>query len=462
MKWSVATLFDATGGVLLQGPSDRPLGDISTDTRTIAPGGVFVALRGDNFDGYTFVSQAVAAGAAALIVSRSDAAVALDPTIVVIKVADTLRALGDLARYQRGCFTLPVAGITGSNGKTSTKEMIATILGMDRKVLRNPGNFNNLVGVPLTIFRLDDCHRAAVIEMGVNMVGEMAQLVRISAPTIGLITNIQPAHLEGLGSEETVLREKGLLWRSLGPGGLAVVNLDDQRLVALARELPQRIVSYSLTNPAADVHLSGAIEPSAGGARFRLAIGGTRHPVHLPVIGRHQAQNAVAAAALAHGMGVAPDRIVAGLAQHRPVSQRMDTIRLEDGTVIVDDTYNANPRSTIAALQAVKEVSGGRPFLAVLGEMLELGPDTRDWHRRVGEFAGRLGLTGLITYGDLAREIGNGAVTAGLSQAACRHATSHAEVISLLLDNWSAGAWILIKGSRGAGMEQVVQGIRAA
>ena len=459
MTWALAEILQATGGRLLNGPPRQSLRAISTDTRGIEAGDLFVALRGDRFDGHAFLDQAVNAGAAAVLVDDSAAAAGIGDRAAIIAVADTLRALGDLARHRRLGRSLPLVGITGSNGKTSTKEMLATILEISHRVLKNQGNFNNLLGVPLTLLKLEASHQAAVIEMGINVPGEMAQLVRMTAPTAGLITNIQPAHLEGLGSEERVLQEKGLLWRSLGAQGLAAVNLDDPRLAELSRELTCRRRTYSCVDPKAEVRPAGPIRFAADGSHFDLVIGSETVAIDLAVLGRHQVQNAVAAAAMAHGLGIPAARIGAGLARHRPVRQRMATIPLAGGAILVDDTYNANPRSTMAALQAVREAADRRPVIAVLGEMRELGVDSLAWHRRVGEYAAGLGLSRLITCGEAAREIGIGALAAGLPEAAWRQAQSHAEATALVLSETIQDTWILVKGSRGAAMEHVVKGI---
>lgn len=459
MTWALAEILQATGGRLINGPPRQSLRSISTDTRVIAPGDLFVALHGERFDGHDFLDQAAHAGAAAVLVDDANAAAALGDRTAIIVVADTLRALGDLAHHRRLGLSLPLVGITGSNGKTSTKEMLATILAISHRVLKNQGNFNNLVGVPLTLLKLEASHQAAVIEMGINVLGEMAQLVRMTAPTAGLITNIQPAHLEGLGSEDQVLQEKGLLWRSLDPKGLAAVNLDDPRLAELSRELTCRCCTYSCVDPKAEVRPAGPIRFTADGAHFNLAIGSQTVAIELAVLGRHQVQNAVAAAAMAHGLGISAAQIGAGLARHRPVQQRMATIPLAGGAILVDDTYNANPRSTMAALQAVREAAGGRPVLAVLGEMRELGADSLAWHRRVGEYSAGLGLSHLITCGEAAREIGIGALAAGLPEALWQQAQSHEEAVTLVLSELTPDSWILVKGSRGAAMEHVVKGI---
>lgn len=459
MNWTVSKIIEACNGTLLRGSSEKTLAAVSTDTRQLKSGDVFVALQGENFDGHEFIAQAVAEKAGALVVSDPSSCRELPEEVAVIAVDDTLRALGCLAGYVRRQFTIPVVGITGSNGKTSTKEMIATILEQGHTVLKSQGNFNNLIGLPLTLLQLEPIHEMAVVEMGINVLGEMEQLVAIGSPTVGLITNIQPAHLEGLSSLEEVLAEKGLLWKSLGAEGLAVVNLDDELLKNLAAELEGPEVSYSMVDKRADVHLAGALECSVDGCRFGLRIGDRQVPVHLCVLGRHHVQNALAAAATAYGLGLSAETIAAGLSLHEPFKQRMSFVVLADRTVIVDDTYNANPRSMEAAADTIQELRQGAPFIAVLGEMRELGTNTLEFHRQVGCYFGRLGLERLITYGRLGRDMGRAAVEAGLSETAWNHVESHEEAVATLRKHWVKGAWVLIKGSRGLTMENVVAGI---
>jgi UDP-N-acetylmuramoyl-tripeptide--D-alanyl-D-alanine ligase len=459
MHWTVEKLIEATQGQLVQGDPDHALTGISTDTRRVGPGNCFVALTGESHDGHDFVSGAVAKGATALVVSRSKEA--LDPsvpvTVSIVRVSDTLLALGELARFYRLRHSIPVVGITGSNGKTSTKEMLAAILGLNRTVLKNQGNFNNLIGVPLTLLSLGAEHQVAVVEMGINVPGEMARLVEISDATVGLITNIHPAHLEGLHSMERILEEKSKLWAALDPEDLAVINIDDDRLSKCLPDVKARVVTYSSERRAAQVRLAGDVEIDGGVSSFKLALGEETVSVRLPVLGRHQVHNAVAAAAVAWGMGESPESIAQGLCGYEPVRQRMQMHRLSDGRVIIDDTYNANPRSMIAAVQAVRAACHGKPVVAVLGEMRELGPESGSLHRAVGREVGKLGITQLITLGELGREISAGARDAGMAPSACVHAKTHAEVVAWLREHCLEKAWIVVKGSRGMTMERVVE-----
>ncbi len=461
MNWTRSDILEATRGTLLQGSPVGSVGRISTDTRSIEPGDAFVALRGENHDAHDFLGAAVEKGAETLVVSRlpDERPVPAPSHVTVVRVPDTLTALGQLARFHRSRFTVPVAGITGSNGKTSTKEMVSAILGQGRKVLKNRGNFNNLVGVPLTLLSLEPDHEIAVVEMGINVPGEMDRLVHMAVPTAGIVTNVHPAHLEGLGSLDRILEEKGKLLSSLGAGGVAVINLDDERLETFSKRLECRRVTYSLQKQEAMVALGGPVEVKEGVSVFPLRLGKETVPARLSVLGMHQVQNAVAAAALAWALGESPESVVRGLSLHQPVKQRMQMHRLAGERILIDDTYNANPQSMLASVRTVVAASSGRPVLAVLGEMRELGPGSAALHYEVGFQVGASGIRFLITMGEFGREIQRGARDAGLSASSCFHAGSHEEAVERLRDWMPRDAWIVVKGSRGMTMERVVEGM---
>jgi len=459
VPWTVPEMIEATGGRLTLGNAECLIARISTDTRQLQAGDCFVALTGENFDGHDFVQNAIRKGAIAVVVSRRHEDIKVDAwdSVSVLEVQDTLYALGELARRFRQRFRIPVVGITGSNGKTSTKEMLASILSGKREVLKNKGNFNNLIGVPLTLLSLGPQHEVAVVEMGINIPGEMERLAEITSPTVGLITNIHPAHLEGLHSLDNILREKTRLWMRLRAEDLAVVNMDDDRLSGFVEKIRAHTLTYSLRDPSALVRLDGEVRQQNGRSQFYVAVGGKKVEVHLNVLGMHQVQNAVAAAAVAWGMGESPESIVEGLSKHRPVFQRMQAHPLPDGGTLIDDTYNANPQSMIAAVRAAIFASKDRPLVVVLGEMRELGEESPSLHREVGLEIGKLGVTSLITLGDLAAEIAKGAREAGMQATACYHACSHKEIVDWLFKRRPEGAWVLVKGSRGMKMEAIIK-----
>ncbi|MCU0587854.1 MAG: UDP-N-acetylmuramoyl-tripeptide--D-alanyl-D-alanine ligase [Syntrophobacteraceae bacterium] len=460
--WNVARIVEATGGTLIQGDPSGQVRSIATDSRKVGPGDCFLALRGERHDAHDFVSQTLAAGARSVVVSEVRAAWGMKESGIsaaIIQVEETLHALGELARFHRRRFDIPVVGIGGSNGKTSTKEMVASILSRTRRVLKNPGNLNNLVGAPLTLLELTEDHQAAVIEMGINVPGEMARLSAIVGPTVGLLTNIHPAHLEGLGSLDDVLAEKGKLLQSLGPDGVAVVNWDDPRLRGLAKRLGCRVIRFGTGGEPVEVRLMGRVSMEDGLSVFEMGLGSEGVAIRLPVLGMHQVQNALAAAAVAWALGDPPPVIAAGLESHRPVRQRMELHRLGRGRVLVDDTYNANPRSMISAVQTAREAAPGARLIVVLGDMRELGPESRALHREVGLRIGAMGIQRLVTLGDLSTEIDAGAREGGLAPSRCAHAGSHEEAVERVTDSLVDGAWVVVKGSRGMTMEKVVTGI---
>ncbi len=459
MLWTPAILAETTQGEILSGDHHALIGKISTDTRKIAPGDCFIALIGENHDGHDFVASAIGKGAGAVVVSRWKGP--RPGGCAVVLVPNTLDALGEIARFHRRRFDIPVIAVSGSNGKTSTKEMIAAIFAQSRKILKNSGNFNNLVGLPLTLLELTEEHRIAVVEMGINVPGEMKRLARIGSPDAGVITNVQPAHLEGLDSLDRIVEEKGLLWESLSPDGLAVVNLDDPRLSRFARGIRCRKITYSVKDPAADVRCASPVAVSEGRTSFRIAFGAADFPVVLPIMGFHHAQNALAAAAVALGMGAIPEEVEAGLAGFEPIGQRMNCQRFGNGCVLVDDTYNANPGSLMAAVEAVLAACAGKPFVAVLGEMRELGRESRELHFEVGKKIGAARPSRLVTLGQLGIEIQKGARAAGMDASLCFHARSHGEAVEYLKAGLPECAWVLVKGSRAMAMEKVVEGMTA-
>ncbi|ROQ93250.1 UDP-N-acetylmuramoyl-tripeptide--D-alanyl-D-alanine ligase [Desulfosoma caldarium] len=457
--WTLATIAEAVHGTLY-GPSVEVLPSrVVTDTRTLRPKDVFVALRGERFDGHEFVEEAVRRGASAVVVERLPRAHKVSDRASVIVVKDTLQALGDLARCVRQRFSLPVVGITGSNGKTSTKEMTASILARRLHTLKNPGNFNNLIGVPLTLLQLTAAHDAAVVEMGINVVGEMERLVSMVQPTVGIITNIHPTHLEGLRSLDTVLSEKGKLWTGLPEEGTAIVNGDDGRLRAFAQEIKAHRLLCSVEKASADFCVEGAVTVLAGESRFRLATPSGMASVRLAAMGKHHVLNALMAAAAAYVLGFSVEEIQVGLEDYRPVKQRMVLVELQDGMVLVDDTYNANPMSMVAAFRTIKDVAQAHPLALVLGEMRELGESAASWHQWVGEQAAKSGPTVLVVLGAHGQDILDGAQRAGYTPDLCFLAANHEEAAQVVLEHLEPKHWILVKGSRGMTMERVVEKI---
>jgi UDP-N-acetylmuramoyl-tripeptide--D-alanyl-D-alanine ligase len=452
--WRLDDVVRATGASVVRRGRTGEFARIATDTRTLVGGELFVALKGAHHDAHRFLADALAAGAAGLVVERTGELPA-DAEATVLRVPDTLRTLQDLAADLRRRVDPCVFAITGSNGKTTTKEMLAAILetaGGTASVLKTYGNLNNLIGVPLTLLGLAGGERHAVIEMGMNAPGEIRRLTEIADPDVGVITNVGPAHLEGLGSIAGVARAKGELFASMRPTATAVVNADDPYVAALGDAFPGRVVRFGV---GAEVAADQVTCDARGAAAFRLHVGGTAVDVALRIPGRHNVPNALAAAAAAWAVGVTPAAICAGLRAAVPVGSRMRVVVLANGVTVVDDSYNANPASMAAALRSLAEAPATRR-IAVLGDMLELGAASAEQHRDAGRLAGTLRLTALYLHGDFARETAAGAAE-GMAADAIHVAPNHAAIAAALTADARAGDWVLVKGSRGQRMEAVVR-----
>lgn len=462
--WTLAEVLAATGGQLVGAGKPASFRGISTDTRNIGPGDLFVALSGENFDGASFVAEAVAKGATGVLVARQPLSPLAVPAVVV---ADTLRALGDLAAWRRGKMQgLRIVGITGSSGKTTVKEMVAGILARKFSILKTGGNFNNLVGLPLTLLQVNRQHQLVVLEMGMNQPGEIARLAEIAAPDFACITNVQGAHLLGLADIGGVARAKEELFAGLAPAATMVVNLDDPLVRGMAGRYRQKQITFGI-HPQARVRATYVRADVAEGIAFTLNIGRDKGRVRLRCLGRHNVVNALAAAALAHGVGVAFQDIIVGLAAFTPYDKRMQVEQLPEGVRVVNDTYNANPSSMLAALETVGEQRRDRRAVAVLGDMLELGEESVAAHRRIGAAAARLGFERLFAYGELAGEMVAAARAGGMPAKLCRAYADKGEIVEQLkklLKNGelATGDWLLVKGSRGMKMETVIAGLKEA
>jgi len=452
-------LAAATGGRWLE-PPPPALAGVATDTRAPAPGALFVALRGERFDAHAFLPAAAQAGAAAAVVSDDDAPSGGLPRLLV---ADTLAALGAVARHHRRRFDLPVVAVTGSNGKTTTREMVAAILATRGPVLKTEGNLNNEVGVPLTLLGLGPGHQAAVIEMGMSHPGEIARLAAIALPQVGLVTNAAPAHLEGLGTVDGVADAKAELYQGLPEGGVAIANADDPRMLRRALASGRRVLTFAMAgSQRGDVVVLEVLGQDAAGLRFVLGVGQRELAVALPLVGVHNAANAAAAACAAVALGCTDREIVRGLAEVRPVGRRLRLERLPGGALLVDDCYNANPLSMTAALatlQAMARAEGGRA-LAVLGDMLELGPGEAALHREVGEAAGRAGLDRLWAFGPRAAALAEGARRAGRPAEAITHSEDLEALAAQVRATLAPRDVLLVKASRGMRLERLVEALR--
>jgi len=442
IQTSLQWIADAVDGRLSATAAAIEVHGVSTDTRTLQPGELFIALQGPNFDGHQHLEQARAAGAVAALVSTSSDA-GLLPQVLV---DDTRLALGRLAAVWRQQCPAKVVAITGSNGKTTVKEMTAAILVNEGPTLATRGNFNNDIGLPLTLLRLTPAYRFAVVEMGANHPGEIAALSAIGRPDVAVVNNAGPAHLEGFGDVAGVARAKGEIFSGLGDDGVAVVNGDDRYaetwcdLAGKRRHLRFGIGSHG-TVPA-DVRAT-AIDAQT----FTLHTPSGNARVKLPLPGRHNIANALAAAAAAHALGVPVEGIAAGLQRVDPVAGRLNVATITNGATLIDDTYNANPASLDAALAVLMECPGRH--ILVLGDLAELGPDTDAIHRQIGDKAHQLGVDALYSNGPASRLSSEAFGTGG------QHFDSVGDLVATLQSKLDTNTTVLVKGSRSAAMERV-------
>lgn len=422
---------------------------VATDTRQLAPGDLFVALRGEHFDGHAFVHEARKAGAAGALVAEPQPV-----SLPQVVVPDPLTGLQHYARSWRGDFHLPVVGVTGSNGKTTVKQMLTSIFACRGPVLATQGNLNNHIGVPLTLLALREEHKTAVVEMGANHGGEIAALAALAQPDVGVVTNAGDAHLEGFGSREGVAKAKGELFAALGEPGIAVINADDD-YAPLWRQLAggADIITFGLSDDADVRAIHPRPEPAGApaGMDFELRVPEGRQGVRLPLPGMHNVRNALAAAACAVALGLDARQIAAGLLAVRPAPGRLAWRRALNGARLLDDTYNANPTSLRAALELLADVQARRWL--VLGDMGELGRGAEQMHHAAGEEARALGIERLYAVGPLSREAAKG------FGAGAVHFADVAALVAEVRERLAPDVALLVKGSRSARMERVVAGL---
>lgn len=445
-------LLVTRGQLRMSGLADTFAG-VSTDTRTLQPGELFVAICGERFNGHAFLEQAKAKGAAGALVEEAVPGTHRGNVRFgdwhIIEVTDTQYALGQLAQHHRRRFRIPVVGVTGSAGKTTTKEMTAAILEQGRHVLKSQGNFNNEIGLPLTLFTLDESHQAAVLEFGMRGRGQIGYLAALARPTVGIITNIGITHLELLGSQQEIALAKAELLDEMPATATAVLPARDEFFPLLREHAKGPVVTVGDTEDC-DYRVSDVTLGDGGCAHFTLHGPNLELPIALSAPGHHQVWNALAAAAAALTAGATPDDVQAGLAAYQPLKGRMQAVRAPRGFTVIDDTYNANPTAMRATLEFLAQVPGGRK-MAILGDMLELGPAERDIHREIGRYAASLGINALIAVGELGKEYAAGA--GDVAQWFPAHASAAAAALAIL----QPGDVVLVKGSRGMRMELVVE-----
>lgn len=440
------TLQEAAAALgLPQMQAQATLADVCTDTRKIQPGSLFVCLRGERFDGHSFASQAEELGAAALLVDHP-----VDADVPQLVVTDTGKALLQLAGWYRRRFQLPVVGLTGSVGKTTTKEFIALVLGAKYNTLKTQGNLNNEIGVPQMLFRLEDSHTAAVIEMGMNHFGEISRLTRAVAPTVGLITNIGVSHIENLGSRAGILQAKLEILEGMAPDAPLIVNIDNDMLRTV--KLGDRpLLTFAIDDQSADFTATDVAEQGST-TTFTVHHSTFTQPVTIPTVGIHNVYNALAAMAVGYVTGVDHAAAASALANYVPAGMRQNLVQV-GGVQVIEDCYNASPDSMRAALQTLGKLPVHRRY-AVLGAMLELGDYAKEAHTQVGKMAAENGIDGVLAYGADAAYIVEAAKQAGLENA--RLFDTKEALAQSLAQQVQPGDGVLFKGSRGMHLEDVM------
>ncbi|QEM66986.1 UDP-N-acetylmuramoyl-tripeptide--D-alanyl-D-alanine ligase [Geobacter sp. FeAm09] len=454
--FTAAEIAAATGG-RVQGSAGTGVTAVSTDSRSVAPGELFVPLRGDRFDGHDFIAEVAAKGITTVLAEEKWLAHHTLPSgCTGIAVKDTLRALGDLAAAYRQRFDIPVIAVTGSNGKTTTKEMLATILEQLGPGLKTEGNLNNLIGMPQMLFRLRREHRWAVLEMGMSEPGEIDRLAEIARPRVGIVLNALPAHLQSMGTVEAVASAKGELLHRISDGGLAVVNGDDSRVSGLGQNASARRISFGISR--GEVRAKEIEHLGLEGESFQVVTPKGEFHLHLRAFGLHNVSNALAATAALLDKVSLTD-IAKGLAAFRPYKGRFQLEQIGD-IALVDDSYNANPASMKAALETLAQIAPAGHRVALLGDMLELGGHEAEAHEGVGAVAGRnvdrLFLLGALMH----RHAAQAAMQAGLPAEAVHCCRNHDELADGVKQSLQPGDVILIKGSRGMTMERAAALLR--
>jgi UDP-N-acetylmuramoyl-tripeptide--D-alanyl-D-alanine ligase len=450
LEFTVGQIVSAVGGRLLQGDLHEVVRGLATDSRRAQPGELFVALGGEQFDGRQFIPAAAQAGAVAAIAA---APVTAPAGMALVVVDDSLAALGAIGRAHRRRFDIPVIGITGSNGKTTTKDLLAAILEQVFPVIKTEQNFNNEIGLPLTLARINVTTRAAVVEMGMRGLGQINQLAQIALPTMGIVTNVGLTHLELLGTQANIAQAKGELVAALEPTGLAVLNGDDPYVRAMRSLTKAKTVLYGIESPSLDYRAT-AIRLRDSSCEFIAQTPDGSLAIDLPLPGRHNILNALAAIAVAKELGVDAPAVRAGLTAPTLTGKRLHTIE-HNQRRIIDDTYNASPTSVRAALEVLTAGEPGKNRrIAVLADMLELGSEAARLHRELGEYAAQVGVDWLLGYGELAREYVTG-FNAVRPHAGTCYQTKEALLVALQ-NGWRPGDRVLVKGSRGMKMEEIV------
>lgn len=448
---TVENIIKATGGQFLWGDMGAQIKGITTDSRKSGEGTLFIPIEGETFDGHQFIRAAFDGGAVAAI-THKEVDIVLEHTLIL--VPDTLKALADIARYYRSRFSIPCVAVTGSVGKTTTKDMLAASLETGFNVLRTQGNFNNEIGLPLTLFGLNSSHNMAVLEMGMNHFGEIHNLASMAKPNVAVITNIGMSHIEHLGSQRGILKAKLEITDFFDSNSLLVLNGDDALLWEQKDENRYKTIFYGIDNPHCD-YCAKNIRRGAQSVEFDAIFYGQGQHIYLPIPGEHNVYNALACLAVSGHFGLEMNQVADGIRQFRASGMRMD-ISESDGITLINDCYNASPSSMEAAIKVLCDIKAKRR-IAILGDILEMGDFAPDAHRQLGKTAFECGVDFLITTGDNGKYICDGAVMAGMVGAKAEHFGDNKEIIAFIKEFLKDGDAVLVKASRGMKFEQIVQ-----
>jgi UDP-N-acetylmuramoyl-tripeptide--D-alanyl-D-alanine ligase len=459
MRWTLLQISEPMQGTT--GEKLNPVARVagySIDSRTIRSGELFFAIHGPSHDGHDFVESALGRGAVAAVVAEERARRFPDAQRgSCIVVNDTLRALHQLATAMRLVWGKKIAGVTGSVGKTTTKEILAALLGAKLRVLKSEGNFNNAYGLPLTLFKLEEEHDAAVLEMGMSRRYELQELARIAKPDVGIVTRVAPAHLEFFASvEEIALAKRELIEGLNGPNSVAVLNADDSRVAAFAKHAPGRVVTYGV-DAQADFRAEEIEDRGALGSEFTLVEKGKRTRLQLALPGRHVISNALASLAAASVWGIGADEAQSVFRSLRAPSMRGEMLRFSNGAALINDSYNSSPAALHAMIRVLASTPGFRRKILAAGEMRELGATSADLHREAGKFAGQSEIDWVIGVEGDASQIVEGAVAGGVPRSQTKVFSSSQEAADFLAEFVSKGDLLLVKGSRGVKMERIVE-----
>jgi UDP-N-acetylmuramoyl-tripeptide--D-alanyl-D-alanine ligase len=460
--WTTADILEATGGEFICGDLNYGFSGISIDSRSILADELYVAIKGEIHDGHSFAEDVIRQGISGLVIHKEklkDLPIHEweKNTTICLAVNNTTKALGDLASFHRKRANVPVVAITGSNGKTTTREMTAAVVGQRFPTLASRENFNNEIGLPLTLLKLDHGHKCAVVELGMNAPGEIARLAEICMPDIGVITNIGPAHLEGVGSIEGVMHAKGELLDKIKAGGTAVLNADDHRVLHLAEKASANVIFFGLSDEATS--RAEAILETDRGISFTLVLPEETITIGLKIPGIFMVSNALAAAAVGYKLGLSAKDIKTGLEDFKPAGGRMNILHTDRGINLIDDTYNANPGSMEAALKTLSTLKKNNRGIFIAGDMFELGKHAKSMHETVGAMAASSNISKLYATGEFAISVADGAILGGMKSKNI-FIGNKKEILNDLPGYLKTGDWVLVKGSRAMGMEEIVEKLK--